>query len=143
MDLSAIEDDLVSKLTTDIPTIKTIGFPNDVSEFIDKHPKGGILVRYDGSTYIEPEPNSQKKVLQDRTSTWTFSIISKSLKREKQYYGIYDTLEAIRASLTGYTITGLDDATVMFPGADGFVSNNAAHWAYEITFSFDYPEAEL
>ena len=80
MDLSAIEDDLVSKLTTDIPTIKTIGFPNDVSEFIDKHPKGGILVRYDGSTYIEPEPNSQKKVLQDRTSTWTFSIISKSLK---------------------------------------------------------------
>ena len=144
MDLSAIEDDLIAKLvadiTTDTPEIRS--FPDNPADYQLLHPKGAILVRYNGSNSETPVPNPQLKAVQLRTSNWTFFVVQKSLKKKKGHQGVYGLLEEIRASLVGYTITGLADASIIWHTGDQFHSEVAGTWRYTVNFSFTFPESE-
>ena len=144
MDLAAVEDDIVAKLTTVISdtNIDIRSWPNDPAFFQSLKQGGAILVRYAGSDYLPPEPNRQKKVIQDRSPQWNIDIIQKSLKKFKAHQGIYTLIESIRAALTGYTITGLSDAGVMWPISDNFTEEAAGTYVYTLVYTFTFPEAE-
>jgi len=144
MNLTTVENDIVTKLQTDItsntPEIRS--WPDSPDEYQLLHPHGAILVRYNGSTYSPPDPNSQKKIVQLRTVEWVMAIVQRSLKLTKGHQGIYGLIEEIRASLTGYTITGLSDASVLMPTGDSFTQESGGIWIFGAGYSFTFPEAE-
>ena len=142
MNLITVEDDIIAKLKADITTVEVVPWPDNPADFKNLHPTGAILVRYDGSGYITPIPNSSKIIVHDRSSNWGISIIQENLRETKGHQGVYTLLESIRSALTGYTITGLDDASVMYPTSDGFTREVAGTWLYKIVFTFTFPEAE-
>ena len=145
MDLVAVENDLVTKLIADITgPIEIRGFPNGFDKYVKQltNPGGAILIVFPGSIYEEPEANRSKKLAQNRTVTWQFNIINKDLKLNKAHHGVYKIIEEIRTSLSGYTITGLDDSTVLFPISDGFLDEIHNFWVYQTTFAHTIEEAE-
>jgi len=143
MNLITVENDIIAKLIADISGVKVESWPDNPADYRLLHPGGALLIRYQGSTYPTPEPNSQKIVVQDRVSNWEISIMQQSLKDTKGQHGIYTLLESVRASLTGYTITGLADASIMYPTGDSFTREDAGMWLYSMAFAFTFPEAEV
>lgn len=144
MDLSAVEDDIISRLLSEISTNtpKIRSFPTNPKEFQLLHPKGAILVRYNGSTSEVPDPNNQAKAVQTTVCSWVVNIVTKSLKKEKGHQGTYALIESVREALVGYTITGLPDASIMYHVNDGFEDETAGTWIYRMAFAFNYDEGE-
>lgn len=141
MNLTTVEDDIVSRLNT-ITGIKAVSWPDAPQDYQKTFPGGVFLVRYNGSNYEDPEPNNQPKVVQLRTLEWQIAILSKSYKATKKHQGAYDHIESIRAKLTGHTPTGFSDASIMYPLGDGFLSEEAGYHIYTANYAFTFPEAE-
>lgn len=142
MNIKTVENDIIAKLQADIENVEVRSFPDSPDEYILTHLGGALLVRYDGSEYVEPEPNNQKFLTQSRLFRWIITVMQKNLSFKNGHHGIYDLIEAIRSSLSGYTITSLSDASVMWPREDRFVSENQGQWVYQTTFVFSNPEHE-
>jgi len=142
MNLITVEDAIVARLVSQITTVQIQSWPDNPADYQLTHPNGAILVRYDGSEYVEPEANDQKKLIQDRRLNWSITILQLSLKDSKGHQGVYTLIESVRTALTGYTVSGFPDASVMFPTADTFTQEIAGTWIYSINFAFTYPEHE-
>ena len=144
MDLVAVENDIVTKLQTDIGsnTIEIRSWPDNPDGYQVTHPGGAMLIRYNGSVYGDPIANPQKKIVQERTLEWIIAIAQRGLKLNAPHQGVYSLIESVRASLTGYTITGFSDASVMMPVGDSFTQESGGLWIYGSTYSFTFPESE-
>jgi hypothetical protein len=141
VNLETVEDAIVAKLA-EITNVHVQSWPDNPNDFNHIHPSASLLVRYNGSSYNEPEPNNQKFLTQTRTAQWIVTVIQRSLKLKDGHQGIYALLESVRAKLSGYTPASLSDASIMWPTGDRFVSEQAGTWLYEMTFSHTYPETE-
>lgn len=135
MDLLAAEADIVSHLQSDISATKIQSFPRDPSQaYRLLHHSNAILVRYNRSLYADPMPNRKKGISQIRTLEWIVTMVHKNLV---EHDGVYAKLEAVRDSLTGYTVNSIAYSTVLRPLSDGFVSEDGGVWVYEMTFQHD------
>ena len=134
MDLLAAEQDIVSQLDGDISGVKVQSFPSSQQDYRLLAKDGAILVRYNRSIYADPVDNRKKGVSQIRTLEWVISIIHRNLQKHD---GVYAVLEAVRASLTGYTVNSIAYSTVLVPVSDGFISTEGGKWVYEIVFHHD------
>jgi len=134
MNLLAAEQDIVSKLDTDISGVKVKSFPQNEKEYKLLPKNGALLVGYSRSIYADPVNNRKKGVSQARTLEWIISIKHRNLQKHD---GIYTLLEAVRNSLTGYTVNSISYSTVLRPISDGFVSVSGGVWTYEIVFHHD------
>jgi len=147
MDILSAEQDLETKLETDISNINIESYPDDPAVYNCMGPNGAILIRYSGSVYDEMELQAirGKVISQVRTVEWIITILYRNLKAHTNLTsGIYTYLEAVRESLTGYTINSLSEAGVMYPARDGFVSRDPSKrlWEYEIIFRHTIPETK-
>ena len=142
MNLTTVESDIITKLKADISDVEIKAFPDNPNEYNLIHPGGALLLRYNGSDYQEPDPNNQKFLTQTRLFRWIITIMQRNLSLKNGHRGIYDLIESIRSTLTGYTITGLPDASVMWPIGDRFISENQGLWVYAIEFVLSHPETE-
>jgi len=144
MNLTTVENAIITQLGTVITDMKIAAWPADVRDYLLSHPNGAILVHYLGSTYAEPEPNNQPKIVHDRLSEWSIYISKKVLKQIdlNPHQDVYTSIENVRTALTGYTIATLSDASVMWPTRDRLVYEEKGFWIYEMIFVFSYPEAE-
>lgn len=141
--LEAIEDDIVAKLTADITDVHVQSYPSNPNNYQLIHPNGALLVRYLGSNYTEPDPNSKKVLVQDRVHEWEITVLDKNLRLTKAHQGVYGRIEQVRESLSGYTISTLPDATILFPIRDDFIGTQGGRWQYEIVFGFIEPASEV
>jgi hypothetical protein len=141
MNLETVEDDIITQLET-INNVEVRSWPDNPDDFNHLHPNASILVRYNGSTYNSPDPNNQKFLTQTRVFQWVVTVVQRSLRLKDGHQGIYTLLESVRTTLSGHTITSQDDASVMWPVADRFVSENAGRWIFEMVFAFTAPEHE-
>jgi hypothetical protein len=141
LNLTTVENDIITKLG-DIPDIEIRSFPDSPSEYNLVHPGGALLVRYDGSDYQEPDGNNQRFLTQTRLFRWIITIVQKNLSFRNNHHGIYDLIELVRTTLSGYTITSKPDASIMYPIGDRFVSENQGTWIYQMTFLMTHPEHE-
>jgi len=148
MNLNTIENYIITTLTTDVSGVLVKAWPNNPSEYLKEFsaPKGALLVRYNGSNYTLPDPNSQKVLIQDRDMEWVVTIFMRNAFGHDAtgVYadGIYTLIEAVRSSLSGNTTTGLTDLTVFYPLRDGFVDEINGVWIYEMAFGVIGPETE-
>lgn len=148
MDVLAAEQDLETKLKTDIANIKVESYPDDPDNYICSASKGALLIRYTGSVYSEMDLEAVrgKVISQERTVEWIISILYRNLTSHTNLTaGIYTYLEAVRESLTGYTIDSIDEAGIMYPVKDGFFARDKAKklWEYEIVFRHTIPETKV
>lgn len=144
MDIRAAENDIVSKLSTDISGVKIQAFPDNADFYKLLHPKAAILVRYGGSFFDDAIPNKNKETNQRRVLEWYCTILSRNIHShdDGQGKGIYDLIEDVRESLSGYTVNSLTQSEVMRPVSDRFIAHRDGVWEHEIVFQHAIPEVE-
>lgn len=143
MDIQAAENDIVAKLTGDLSGVKVESYPESPDSYKLIHPNGAVLVRYSGSYFDDSVPNRNKETDQRRVLEWTISILSRNLhSHSNATYGIYVLIEAVRESLTGYTVNSLTQSTVLIPTRDQFITQAGGVWEHEIMFQHSIPEVE-
>ena len=146
MDMLSAEQAIEAKLTADIPGVTVEAYPDSPEDYKFLGPNAALLVQYMGSQYGNPDLEAVrgKRVNQERLLEWRVVILYRNLKAHTlTASGIYTYIEAVRNSLSGYTVAGLTDAGLMFPVSDGFLSRtDNMLWEYEIVFRHTYPESE-
>ncbi len=147
MDILSAEQDLVTHLKSDISNIKIEAYPDHPDVYNCTGPNGAILVRYPGSVYgeMDLEAVRGKVASQVRTAEWIITILYRNLRAHTNLTaGVYTYIEAVRESLTGYTIDSLAEAGVMYPISDGFIDRDPKKklWQYEFIFRHTLPETK-
>ena len=139
---NALKTELNDSLSGNKPFVTT--FPDDFGNYIGqlKSRNGAILIAFQGSNWEAPEGNAESQLAQQGVYNWQFTVITKSLQRDDQQQGAYLILEEIRTILSGFTPTGFDDSSVLFPVAQGFLSESHGFFVYQITMAHSIEEAE-
>lgn len=127
MNILDTEEKIIDRLKEKITDLRVEGYPDDPGTYSLKHPNGAILVRYQDSTYTEPESFT---VSQKQNAAFDITIITKNLRTNT---GAYAYLEAVKSALTGYRIP---DLARLYPTRDGFILHDRGVWYYGITFAF-------
>lgn len=124
-----IENDIISQLQTNITELKVEGYPENPTAYKLIHPKGAVLVRYQGASYSTPGENSF--VQQTGNLDFNLTLMIRGL-RDKN--GAYNYIDSVLSALTGYTPT---DCGKMYPTRVGF--SGEAGGVYRYVFSFSVP----
>lgn len=135
MNIETIETQIVEKLKSKLTDLLIDSFPEKPQEFVFTHPKGAILVHYQGANYNNSE--SVGAIFQNKKMEFAITIITRTLRTKNS--GAYSLLEQVKSILTGFRIDG---CTKMYPAKEGFLSENNGIWQYSINFEFTTPSIE-
>ena len=134
MTINNIENSITEILKEKFPELHVEGFPEKPSEFRLLHPKGAILVHYQGGNYSETK--SLACIYQDKKLEFSITIVMKHLRTHE---GAYEYLDKIRQILTGYKP---ENCTKMYPIKEEFISEDSGLWQYSINFVTTTPTME-
>jgi len=135
MTVKDIEDSIVTKLSTDITDWRVERCPEEPEKYEFVHPKGAILVAYEGSEYEDPKANAPTAIKQNRTITIALRLIHKNLFI---HHGIYSKLDEIKTSLTGHQVD--PGYSKMYPVSDSFLAKTEGCWHWIFIWAFDGEE---
>lgn len=121
-----IENQIVEKLKTNISELFVEGFPDKPAEFKLIHPKGAVLVHYQGGNYSEPK--ALGCIVQDKKLEFSITVVMKNLRNHS---GAYEYLDRIREILTGFKP---DNCSKMYPTKEDFLFEDSGLWQYSINF---------
>jgi hypothetical protein len=150
INLNTIENYFVTTLAAALTTVQVQAWPDDYRAYVSKFnaPKGALLVRYNGSDYTPdpPEPNGLEILVQEREMRWTVTIFMRNAfghdAADVFTDGIYTLIGGVVAAMSGKTVTGLTDLTVIWPRRDYFVAKlENSIYVYEVEFGVSGPEA--
>lgn len=136
MTILETETAIIEKLRESIIDLLVEGYPDIPDTYTLKHPKGAVLVNYQGSSFADPKPAGI--VLQMRRVEIDTTIIVKNLRNHD---GAYAYVDAVRETLTGW-IEGIGR---IYPTREGFISvKPGGIWQYGVSFAFNatWEEAE-
>lgn len=128
MNILTVENAIIERIEDKVPGPKVEGYPDDPSTYRLTHPKGAILVHYQGASYGEP---ASFVVSQKQNARFDITIATKNLRT---HTGAYAYLEEIKSALTGYMIPGL---ARLYPVQDGYLSYENGVWQYGMTFALN------
>lgn len=135
MNIETIETQIVEKLKSKLSDLLVDSFPEKPQEFVFTHPKGAILVHYQGANYNNSE--SVGVIFQNKKMEFAITIVTRNLRTKNS--GAYSLLEQVKSILTGFQIDG---CSKMSPTKEGFLSENNGIWQYSINFEFTTPSIE-
>lgn len=123
MKIEEIESAIIEKLKSDIPDLSVEPFPDNVKDYELIHPKGAVLVSYEGSSYTNPRLEQQARMIE-------FDVIV-IVRNLRSHLGAYDTLERVRQSITNdFYVENLK----LYPLSEKFLFVEEDKWHYEIRF---------
>ena len=134
MTIIEIENQIIDQIKSQINDLHIQGFPEKPSEFRLTHPKGAILVHYQGGNYSESK--SLGYMVQDKKLEFSVTVVTKNLRSHE---GSYFYLDKVRQILTGYRP---DNCSKMQPIKEDFLSEDNGIWQYSINFSLTTPTIE-
>ena len=134
MNIETIENNIVERLKSKLTDLLIESFPEKPQEFIFTHPKGAILVHYQGGSYGNIQ--STDIIVQNKKMEFALTIVTRNLKTNS---GAYALLEEIKSILTGFKIDG---CSKMYPVKEGFLVENNGIWQYTINFELTTPSIE-
>ena len=134
MTINEIENQIIEKIKSQIQDLHIQGFPEKPSEFRLTHPKGAILVHYQGGNYSESK--SLGYIVQDKKLEFSVTVVTKNLRSHE---GSYFYLDKVRQILTGYRP---DNCSKMQPIKEDFLSEDNGIWQYSINFILTTPTIE-
>jgi len=127
MTIKAIENQIIERLKAKIQELHIEGFPEKPAEFKLIHPKGAILVHYQGSSYSEPK--SLGCIFQTRKLEFSLTIVMRNLRSHE---GAYDYIDKVRDILTGFKP---ENCEKMYPIKEDFLAEDNGIWQYGINFA--------
>ncbi len=116
-----------NKLKASFEGFKVDDYPEDFSKYVFTAPKGCLLVRYDASTFSDP--NVIDKVVQDEKA----EIVVFMGLRYKQYADCYDFLDDIKDVLTGLLI----DDRKLYPKKRQYIKKIKGDFWWAYTFNLN------
>lgn len=134
MAIKEIETQIIERLKAKIQDLHIEGFPEKPSEFRLIHPKGAILVHYQGGNYSESK--SIDCIYQDKKLEFSITIVVRHLRKHE---GAYEYLDIIRQILTGFKP---ENCSKMIPVKEEFIAEDNGIWQYSINFSLITPSIE-
>lgn len=123
MMITEIESAIVDKLKIDIQDLAVEPFPDSVKDYELLHPKGAVLVSYEGSNYTNPRIEQQARMLE-------FDVIV-IVRNLRSHLGAYETLDRVRQSLTNDLFI---ENMKLYPISEKFLFVEEDKWHYEIRF---------
>lgn len=127
--IQTVENAMIQKMKTDIPELKVEGFPEKPDTYNFIHPKGVILVHYQG--YQSSETKSTNKINQEETNTFNIVLMTRSLRGNG---GAYSFIERIKKSIVGFKPHV--GASKIYSIKGGFTDQTAGVWTYAFSFGF-------
>jgi len=125
--LKDYEKIIIERLKSQIDGMAIEGFPDDPREYRLLHPKGALLVRYQGARY---EESIVTGLIRQRVRLeYDVVVVSRNLRNHQ---GAYDMMDQVRTALTGYEI----DNEKIYPVSDGFINETEGLWQYGMRFAF-------
>ena len=136
MNIETIESQIVEKLQSQLTDFLVEAFPEKPQEFVFTHPKGAILVHYQGGSYGTTQ--TFDVISQQKKMEFALTIVTRNLRiKDTCAYGL---LEQIKSILTGFKIDG---CSKMYPVKEGFLTENNGIWQYSINFELTVPSIEM
>lgn len=123
--ITNIEQAIIGKLKADIQGVQIEAYPDKPAEYKLLHARGALLVRYAGSDFSPPLPTDI--VVQNRDVDFDIAVVMRHLTGHD---GIYEMLDRVRESLTGYQPIG---CSKMYPVSEKFVSEENGIWQYAVS----------
>jgi hypothetical protein len=123
MIIAELEAAIVEKLQADIPDLEVAAFPDNVKDYELIHPKGAVLVSYEGSNYTNPRLEQQARMIE-------FEIIV-IVRNLRSHLGAYETLERVRQSITNDLYI---ENMKLYPISERFLFVEDDKWHYEMRF---------
>ncbi|MDD3012613.1 MAG: Gp37 family protein [Candidatus Gastranaerophilales bacterium] len=127
MSIKDIENSIIERLKGTIQDLHIEGFPEKPAEFKLIHPKGAILVHYQGSSYSEPK--SPGCIFQERKLEFSITVVMRNLRTHE---GTYEYLDKVRDVLTGFKP---ENCGKMYPLKEDFLAEDNGLWQYGINFA--------
>lgn len=134
MNIETIENKIIEKLKSKLTDLLIESFPEKPQEFVFTHPKGAILIHYQGGNYGSSQ--SVDVIFQQKKMEFALTIVTRNLRTNS---GAYSLLEEIKSILTGFKIDG---CSKMYPTKEGFLVENKGIWQYTINFELTTPSIE-
>ena len=135
MAINKTENQIIQKLKENILELHIEGFPEKPSEFRLTHPKGAILVHYQGGSYSDTKGLGY--IVQDKKLEFSVTVVTRNLR---SHIGAYSYLDKVRELLTGFKP---DNCSKMQPIKEEFLSETNGIWQYAINFSLITPTVEI
>ena len=135
MNIEEIENKIVEKLKGKLTDLLVDSFPEKPQDFVFTHPKGAVLVHYQGGICGNIE--CVGAVFQNKKMEFAITIVTRSLRTKNS--GAYAILEQVKSILTGFRIDG---CSKMHPTKEGFLSEANGIWQYTINLEFTTPSIE-
>ena len=133
-----MQESILTKLKADLTDLGVEPYPDDPKKYRLKHKYGVALLRYIGSSFkAHPQELGRDAAVEFLNTpeamriSWEVRLKARSLKGTGGAGGVYQNLDAIRASLTGFIPTG---AAELLPTKEGFASQEDGLWEYFIHF---------
>ncbi len=127
MAIITIENDIISQLQSSITDLKIEGFPENIAEYKLIHPKGAVLVRFQGASYGSPEGNC----FIQQTGTLDFNLVL-MVRGLRDKNGSYNYIDSVLSVLTGYAPT---DCGKMYATRVAFSGEAGGIYRYALNFS--------
>lgn len=134
MSISNIENSIIERLKGEFPELHVEGFPEKPAEFRLIHPKGAILIHYQGGNYSETK--SLGCIYQEKKLEFSITIVMKHLRTHE---GAYEYLDKVRNNLTGFTP---ENCSKIRPTKEEFIGEDSGIWQYSINFFTTTPIIE-
>ena len=134
MNIEEIENQIVERLKSKITDLYIASFPDKPQEYTFTHPKGAVLVHYQGGSYGNSQ--SLDVIFQQKKMEFALTLITRFLKTND---GAYLLLEKVKQVLTGFK---MDGCSKMYPTKEGFLTENNGIWQYTINFELTTPSIE-
>lgn len=134
MGIEQIEKAFIAWLNDAIPDLPAESFPDEPERYDLLHERGVVLVRYNGTTFAEPE--TLGLTMQSGETEFVLSVLAFSLTDSN---GIYALLTKVLRAICGKSFNGSTPVKIKNVA---FAGVNIGRWQYDITASFDLPIVE-
>lgn len=121
----SILQDVTTHLQATLPDIEVRLFPDRPEGYRFAHPKGAVLVGYQGSRFAKP--HDIEAIVQQRDMTLHLTVFGRGVHNDA---GTLELLDRLRLALTGYKPIHCNRIHLL---SEAFLSETGGVWQYELT----------
>ena len=129
-----ILQDVVERVAAQMPDIEVRLFPDKPDGYRFVHPKGAVLVGYQGSQFAKP--HDVQAIVQQRSLTLHLTVFGRGVHNDA---GALDLLDRLRLALTGHKPVHCNPIHLV---SDAFLSEAGGVWQYELQLATETQQVQ-
>ncbi len=129
-----ILQDVAGRIRSKMPDIETRLFPDNPAGYRFIHPKGAVLVGYQGSSFAAP--HDTEAVVQQRKLTLHLTLFGRGVHNDA---GTLDMLDRLRLAVTGYRPADCNKIHLL---EESFADESDGVWQYRLLVQTETQQIE-